>query len=64
MLASKMMTVPEVCKYLQVSRTTLYRLLRRCNLPAFRVSKRDWRFAVDDLASWVERQSEGSENDS
>jgi excisionase family DNA binding protein len=61
MSAPKMMTVPEVCAYLQVSRATLYRLLRRCDIPAFRVSKRDWRFAVDDLADWVERQSEEPE---
>lgn len=61
MSVPKMMTVPEVCAYLQVSRATLYRLLRRCDIPAFRVSKRDWRFAVDDLADWVERQSEEPE---
>lgn len=60
MFAPKMMTVPEVCEYLQVSRATLYRLLRRCDIPAFRVAKRDWRFAVEDLADWVERQSPGS----
>lgn len=59
MFASKMMTVPEVCEYLQVSRATLYRLLRRCDIPAFRVSKRDWRFSVGDLVDWVERQSAG-----
>jgi len=61
MFAQKMMTVPEVCEYLQVSRATLYRLLRRCELPAFRVAKRDWRFAVEDLADWVERQSPASD---
>ncbi len=60
MYAPSMMTVPEVCQYLRISRATLYRLLRRSDIPAFRVSKRDWRFAVQDLAGWVEKQSEES----
>lgn len=64
MLACKMMTVPEVCEYLQVSRATLYRLLRQSDIPAFRVSKRDWRFAADDLASWVATRSKGPEDGS
>jgi excisionase family DNA binding protein len=62
MYATKTMTVSEVCEYLHVSRATLYRLLRRSDIPAFRVSKRDWRFAVDVLANWVEKQSGGPEN--
>jgi len=55
--APRMLTAPEVCEYLRVSRTTLYRLFRDRDIPAFRVSKRDWRVAVDDLAKWVERES-------
>lgn len=55
--ASRMLTAPEVCEYLRVSRATLYRLFRDRDIPAFRVSKRDWRVAVDDLAQWVERES-------
>jgi excisionase family DNA binding protein len=53
----RMLTAPEVCEYLRVSRATLYRLFRDRDIPAFRVSKRDWRVAVDDLARWVERES-------
>ena len=53
----RMLTAREVCEYLRVSRTTLYRLFRDRDIPAFRVSKRDWRVAVDDLARWVERES-------
>jgi excisionase family DNA binding protein len=55
--APKMLTVPEVCEYLRVSRSTLYRLFRERNIPAFRFSKRDWRVVVDDLAQWIERES-------
>ena len=53
----KMLTVSEVCEYLRVSRTTLYRLFKDRNIKAFRVSKRDWRVAVDELGAWVERES-------
>jgi excisionase family DNA binding protein len=52
-----MLTVPEVCEYLRVSRSTLYRLFTDRDIPAFRVSKRDWRVALDDLARGVERES-------
>ena len=52
-----MFTALEVFEYLRGSRATLYRLFRDCDIPAFRVSKRDWRVAVDDLARWVERES-------
>jgi excisionase family DNA binding protein len=61
--APRMLTASEVCEYLRVSRATLYRLLRDRNIPAFRVSKRDWRVAVDDLAQWVERESRALEID-
>jgi excisionase family DNA binding protein len=57
-LAPKILTAPEVCEYLRVSRATLYRLLRDRDIPGFRVSTRDWRVAVDDLAHWIERESE------
>lgn len=53
----RVLTAREVCEYLRVSRTTLYRLFRDRDIPAFRVSKRDWRVAVDDLARWVDRES-------
>ncbi len=53
----RMLTAREVCEYPRVSRTTLYRLFRDRDIPAFRVSKRDWRVAVDDLARWVDRES-------
>lgn len=48
---TKVMTVTELAVYLRVHRTTLYRLLRRGELPGFRVGS-DWRFDLDAIERW------------
>jgi len=40
---SKVMTVSEVSAYLKVHPATIYRLLKKKKIPAFRIG-RDWRF--------------------
>jgi excisionase family DNA binding protein len=45
------MTVLEVCEYLRVSRQTLYRMLRRGDIPAFRIGA-DWRFNIEAIDRW------------
>jgi excisionase family DNA binding protein len=47
----KVLTVPELCQYLRVHRSTIYRLLRRRELPAFRVGS-DWRFNREAIDRW------------
>jgi excisionase family DNA binding protein len=42
------MTVPEVSAYLKIHPSTVYRLLRRHQIPAFRIGG-DWRFNVDAI---------------
>jgi len=37
----KVLTIPEVSEYLRVSRQTIYRMLRRRDIPAFRLGG-DW----------------------
>ena len=44
----KVMTVDEVCEYLRVHPTTIYRLIKQGMIPAFRVGGR-WRFNVEDI---------------
>jgi len=51
----KVMTVREVSEYLRVHPTTVYRLLRAKQLPAFRVGS-EWRFNIDTLHHWSRRQ--------
>jgi len=45
------MTVQDVSAYLRVHPSTVYRLLKRHELPAFRVGS-DWRFNVEAIDRW------------
>ena len=49
------MTVQELAIYLQVHRSTIYRLLGQKKLPAFRVGS-DWRFSRKALDQWMKSQ--------
>ena len=46
-----LLTVVEVARYLRVHPTTIYRLLRKQKIPAFRVGE-DWRFSVAEIDRW------------
>jgi excisionase family DNA binding protein len=52
----RVLTVTEVCDYLRVHRSTIYRLLKRGELPAFRIGS-DWRFNVEAIDQWRLKQS-------
>ena len=47
----KVMTVREVSAYLRVHPSTIYRLLRRHQIPAFHMGS-DWRFNIEAIDSW------------
>jgi excisionase family DNA binding protein len=51
METQKMMTLSEVASYLRVHRSTIYRLLKHRELPAFKAGS-DWRFNRDDIDQW------------
>ena len=53
--ADKAMTVRDVAEYLNVDEKTIYRLVQRGDLPAFKVLG-SWRFEVTDLKTWVTAQ--------
>jgi excisionase family DNA binding protein len=44
-------TVKEVSEYLRVHPSTVYRLLAKRKLPAFRVGS-DWRFSLSAIDQW------------
>jgi excisionase family DNA binding protein len=46
-----MMTVREVSAYLRVHPSTIYRLLKHRQIPAFQVGS-DWRFSIEMIDSW------------
>jgi excisionase family DNA binding protein len=48
---AKVLTVIELAAYLHVHRSTIYRLLKKHELPAFRIGS-DWRFNVEDIDEW------------
>ena len=51
------LTLEEVASYLRVHPSTIYRLLKKKQLPAFKVGS-DWRFNLESIESWVkERES-------
>ena len=50
-MKSSVLTVQEVSSYLRVHSSTIYRMLKRNQLPAFRVGS-DWRFTVDAIDKW------------
>jgi excisionase family DNA binding protein len=48
---SHVMTVKELSDYLKVHPSTVYRQLKRGQLPAFKVGS-DWRFNVESIDRW------------
>ena len=48
---SRVMTVKELSDYLTVHPSTVYRQLKRGQLPAFKVGS-DWRFNVESIDRW------------
>ena len=59
-MKSRLLTLPEVSVYLRVSRVTVYRMLRRKDIPAFRIAGK-WRFNIEDLGHWIENESQARE---
>jgi len=45
------MTVGDLADYLRVHRSTIYRLLRNREIPAFRIGS-DWRFNREAIDQW------------
>jgi excisionase family DNA binding protein len=50
-MRNRVLTVQEVSSYLRVHPSTIYRMLKKNQLPAFRVGS-DWRFTVEAIDRW------------
>ena len=48
---ANVLTLEEVANYLRVHPSTIYRLLKKKRLPAFKVGS-DWRFNVESIDRW------------
>lgn len=49
--SAKVLTVNELSEYLRVHRSTIYRLLKKGELPGFKIGS-DWRFNVEAIDEW------------
>jgi len=54
-MTDEILTAEDVCKYLKIPRSSLYKLAREKNLPAYRVG-RHWRFKRSKVEAWLEKQ--------
>jgi excisionase family DNA binding protein len=55
----EVMTVKDLSEYLHCNQSTIYRLLKRGELPAFKVGS-DWRFMTAEIRSWCKRKMANS----
>ncbi len=56
---SKILTVRDLSIYLRVHPSTIYKMLKRNQLPAFRVGS-DWRFNVVAIDQWLASAAVGA----
>ena len=58
--SARVMTLNELADFLRVHPSTIYRLLKRGGLPAFKVGS-DWRFNSESIDRWLleREQTEG-----
>ena len=57
---AKFLTLKELSIYLRVHPSTIYRLLRQGELPGFKLGS-DWRFSLEAINLWRQRQNRDSE---
>ncbi len=55
-MAETLLTLEQVAEYLNVGRYTVYRLLARKQLPAFKVGNQ-WRFKKRMIETWLTKNS-------
>ena len=56
---NKIMTLPQVAEYLQASPSTVYRLVKKRRIPAFRMGN-EYRFRRPALEVWIAQQERES----
>ena len=50
----RLMTVKEVAEYLRLDEHTIYRMMRKGKIPAYKVAGR-WRFKKNTIEEWLEQ---------
>ena len=57
-LCDELLTIKELAAYLKVHTSTIYRLLKKGQLPGFKIGS-DWRFNVEVIDEWRLKQGAG-----
>ena len=55
-MQEKLLTIDQVASYLKVDKFTVYRLVTKRKLPAFKVGSQ-WRFKREMIDEWLENNS-------
>ncbi len=55
-LSSEILTVEEVSEFLRLHPTTIYRMLKRNEIPGFKVGN-EWRFLKGHIERWLDKKS-------
>jgi len=58
---NQILTVEEVAEFLKVHSSTIYKLLKHRQIPAFRVGA-DWRFHSAQIEEWVKSRTRAPED--
>lgn len=58
-MTDDILTIKELSAYLKTSEKTIYRLLSKDEIPAFKVGT-SWRFKKEAIDDWIEHQSKES----
>jgi excisionase family DNA binding protein len=53
-MTTTVLTLEEVAQFLRIHPSTVYRLLRKHTIPAFKVGS-DWRFTQESVENWVRK---------
>ena len=56
-MTDEILTIKELSAYLKTSEKTIYRLLSKNEIPAFKVGT-IWRFKKEDIDKWIKEKSE------
>jgi excisionase family DNA binding protein len=59
---AKLMTLQEVADYLRVTRSTIHRMMKRNEIPGFRIG-RHWRFNLDEIDRWLSSRTLNKDSD-
>lgn len=62
-MEDRWLTVDDICKYLSVTKDTVYKWIENKNMPASKVGRK-WMFQKDEVDDWIRRGKAADEKGS